>query len=247
MRWGVVAAIILGVAGVAVLIGLGAWQVKRLAWKEALIARLEQRLAADPAALPAQPDPARDAFLRVRVTGRIGGRELHVLTSLIPYGPGFRVIVPLTDASGRVVLVDLGYVPEAAKDAGFRPAGPVEVVGALYWPDETDGFTPAPDRAANIWFARDLGPMAEALGTEPLLVVAESHSGSPGESLGGRDWPRPLRLGSQPGQRPPAIRHHLVLVGAGLGGDERPAGPARAGTPGRRLIPVFDIFPPLSA
>jgi len=61
------------------------------------------------------------------------------------------------------------------------------VVGALYWPDETDSFTPAPDRAANIWFARDLGAMAEALGTEPLLVVAESHP------LG--DWPKPLRLG----------------------------------------------------
>jgi surfeit locus 1 family protein len=192
---GVAAAIIFGVAGVAVLIGLGAWQVKRLAWKEDTIARLEQRLAADPVALPAPPDPERDAFLRVRVTGRIGGRELHVLTSLIPYGPGFRVIVPLTDASGRVVLADLGYVPEAMKDAGFRPAGPVEVVGALYWPDETDGFTPAPDREANIWFARDLAPMAEALGTEPLLIVAESYAGTPGDSLGGGDWPRALRLG----------------------------------------------------
>lgn len=195
VRSGVAAAIIFGLVGTAVLIGLGAWQVERLARKEAIIARLEQRLAADPVALPVSPDPARDAFLRVRVTGRIGGGELHVLTSLIPYGPGFRVIVPLTDASGRVVLADLGYVPEAAKDAGYRPAGPVEVVGALYWPDETDGFTPAPDREANIWFARDLAPMAEALGTEPLLIAAESYGGTPGDSLGGGDWPRPLRLG----------------------------------------------------
>jgi len=195
VRSGVAAAIIFGLVGTAVLIGLGAWQVERLARKEALIARLEQRLAADPVALPVSPDPARDAFLRVRVTGRIGGGELHVLTSLIPYGPGFRVIVPLTDASGRVVLTDLGYVPEAAKDAGYRPAGPVEVVGALYWPDEADGFTPAPDREANIWFARDLAPMAEALGTEPLLIAAESYGGTPGDSLGGGDWPRPLRLG----------------------------------------------------
>ncbi len=191
VRPGVAGAIIFGVAGVAVLIGLGAWQVERLARKEAIIARLEQRLAADPVALPVPPDPARDGFLRVRVTGRIGGRELHVLTSMIPYGPGFRVIVPLTDATtdatGRVVLVDLGYVPEAMKDAGSRPAGPVEVVGALYWPDETDGFTPAPDRAANIWFARDLDLMAEALAAEPVLIVAEAH--------GGGAWPKPRRLG----------------------------------------------------
>jgi len=199
MKPGVAGAIVFGVAGVAVLLGLGAWQVQRLAWKEALIARLEQRLAADPVALPVRPDPVRDAFLRVRVTGRIGGRigggEVHVLTSLIPYGPGFRVIVALTDttagASGRVGLVDLGYLPEAMKDAGTRPAGPVEVVGALYWPDETDGFTPKPDRAANIWFARDLEPMAGALGTEPLLIVAEQLGGA----LGGGEWPKPLRLG----------------------------------------------------
>ena len=195
MRRGAVAAIIFGIAGVAVLIGLGAWQLKRLASKEATIARLEQRMTADPVALPVLPDPARDVFLRVRITGRVGGHELHVLTSLIPYGPGFRVIVPLTDGSGRVVMADLGYVPEALRDAVTRPAGPVEVVGALYWPDETDGFTPAPDREANIWFARDLEPMAEALGTEPLLIVAESWGGSPGDSLGGGDWPRPLHLG----------------------------------------------------
>jgi surfeit locus 1 family protein len=189
VRTGAVGAIIFGLVGVAVLIGLGAWQVKRLAWKEALIARLEQRLATDPVALPSAPDPARDAFLRVRVSGRIDGREVHVLTSLIPYGPGFRVIVPLRAESGRVVMADLGYVPEALKDAGGRRGGPVEVVGALYWPDETDAFTPAPDRAANIWFARDLGPMAEALGAEPLLIIAESGS------LGGGEWPKPLRLG----------------------------------------------------
>jgi len=184
-----------GAAGVAVLIGLGAWQLQRLAWKDAIIARLEQQLAADPVALPSAPDPARDAFLRVRVSGRIGERELHVLTSLMPYGPGFRMIVPLTEDTGRVVLVDLGYVPEAAKDAGFRPAGPVEVVGALFWPDETDGFTPAPDREANIWFARDLGAMAEALGAEPLLIVAEPPGGRPGDSVAGGEWPKALRLG----------------------------------------------------
>ena len=142
-------------------------------------------------ALPALPDPERDGFLRVRVTGEIDGRELHVLTTLTPYGPGFRVIAPLTDSSGRVVLADLGYVPEAAKDAASRTAGAVEVVGALYWPNETDGFTPAPDREANIWFARDLVSMAEALGAEPVLIIAEQHAGS----LGGGDWPKPLRLG----------------------------------------------------
>ena len=202
MRIGVAAAAAFGIAGVGVLVWLGAWQAQRLIWKEALIARLELRLSAAPVALPALPDPQRDEFLRVRVNGRIGDRALHVLTSQKPWGPGYRVITTLTGAGGRAVLVDLGYVPQAAKDSGVLPAGPIEVTGALYWPNETDGFTPEPDRAANIWFARDLALMAETLmaktlmaetlmaetlGAEPVLVVAEAH--------GGGDWPRPLRLG----------------------------------------------------
>jgi surfeit locus 1 family protein len=187
MKRGVAAAVVFGVVGTAVLIGLGAWQLKRLAWKEQQIAKLEQRLSQTPVALPEQPDAQRDKFLRVALTGSIDGRELHVLTSQMPWGAGFRVIVPVTDASGRTVLVDLGYVPEAAKDPASRPATTVDVVGALYWPNETDGFTPQPDRAANIWFARDLDAMAGALGTEPLLIIAERH--------GIGDWPKPLRLG----------------------------------------------------
>ena len=192
MRIGVAAAAAFAIAGVGVRVWRGAWQAQRLIWKEALIARLEQRLSAAPVALPAQPDPERDEFLRVRVNGRIGDRALHVLTSQKPWGPGYRVISTLTGAGGRAVLVDLGYVPQAAKDSGVLPAGPIDVTGALYWPNETDGFTPAPDRAANIWFARDLALMAEALGAktlgaEPVLIVAEAH--------GGGDWPKPLRLG----------------------------------------------------
>lgn len=186
MKRGIVAAVVFGVVGASLLTGLGIWQLQRLAWKEDLIARLDARLAAEPVPLPAAPDPDRDAFLRVRAEGMAGGAEVHVLTSRQPFGPGFRVIAPLVLEDGRRILTDLGYVPEADRNAP-RPPAAGAVVGALYWPGETDSFTPAPDRAANIWFARDLPAMADALGTEPLLIVAESHP------LG--DRPMALRLG----------------------------------------------------
>ena len=38
--------------GLAVLLGLGTWQVERKAWKEGLIATLNARAAAAPVALP---------------------------------------------------------------------------------------------------------------------------------------------------------------------------------------------------
>ena len=40
------------IAGLAVLIGLGVWQLERLGWKEGLIATLDRRLSAAPTALP---------------------------------------------------------------------------------------------------------------------------------------------------------------------------------------------------
>ena len=46
------------------------------------------------------------------------------------------------------------------------------MTGNLHWPDDRNSSTPENDLKANIWFARDIGAMAEVLQTEPLLVVA---------------------------------------------------------------------------
>ena len=165
-----------GLGGVAILLSLGIWQLQRLDWKEGLIARLEAKLSADPVPLPADPTEAEDEYRRVAVSGRFLEGELHLLTSIRPFGPGFRVIAPFETEDGRRILVDRGYVPETAKDAPRSP-GAAEVVGALVWPDDAGWFTPEPDRAANMWFARTPGPMAEALGTEPILLVAETRAG----------------------------------------------------------------------
>ncbi|GMG81824.1 SURF1 family protein [Paralimibaculum aggregatum] len=171
-----IAPILLGVVGVAVLLGLSAWQVQRLAWKEGLIARLEARLAAAPAALPAAPDPERDAFLRVALEGRLAPGMARVLTTRRPHGPGYRVIAPVETADGRLVLADLGYVPEAeAAGALPAPGTPITLTGALFWA-AGDAFTPEPDAGAGLFFSREVAPLAAALGTEPLLVVAERHS-----------------------------------------------------------------------
>jgi surfeit locus 1 family protein len=176
--------VVLGIAGCAVLVALGTWQLRRLEWKEAILAEIEAKIAAVPVALPEAPDPGRDGYLPVTVSGALGGEELHVLTSQKEAGPGYRVISVLT-AGERRVMVDLGFVPEAAKDAG-RMAEAVTVTGNLHSPDETDGWTPAPDAARGIWFARDVPAMAAALGTEQVLVVAREVTGS---DPGVTPWP----------------------------------------------------------
>jgi surfeit locus 1 family protein len=170
--------LLLGLAGVAVLVALGLWQVERLRWKTAVIAEIEQRIAADPAPLPADPDPEADRYRPVVVEGAFGDGEIHVLTSRKDIGAGYRLIAPFRTDAGRTILVDRGFVPQDRKEAP-RPAPPApqQVAGNLHWPEETDLFTPENDRLRNIWFARDVAVMAAALGTEPVLLVARTPTG----------------------------------------------------------------------
>lgn len=183
---------IAGILGVAILLGLGLWQVQRLERKSAMIAEIEARMAAQPVPLPDAPDRESDRLLRVTVEGRLGSEELHFLTSVRPWGAGYRVVSPLELAGGRRILVDLGFVPQDMKEPASRPgastpSAPLRVTGPLLWPQEADSFTPDPDIGRNIWFARDVDAMAAALDTEPVLVVAETS--------GAGDWPRPVPPG----------------------------------------------------
>lgn len=188
----IIGAALFGAVGVAILLAMGFWQVERLEWKTALIGEIEARLAAGPVELPARVDPARDRLLRVAVPGTLGQGELHVISSLRPWGPGYRVVAPLALEDGRRVLLDRGFVPMDMKEPADRPGAlaagdAVDVTGLLLWPAETDGYTPEPDLGRNIWFARDVDAMARALDTAPVMVVAES--------AGPADWPRPVPPG----------------------------------------------------
>jgi surfeit locus 1 family protein len=163
--------LIVGLGGAAILAALGVWQLQRLAWKEGILAEIEARIEAPPVAVPAEPDPSAHEYLPVRATGTTGARELHVLVSTRERGAGFRIVTAFETEAGRRLLLDQGYVPDDAKDAP-RPPREVTITGNLLWPDERDVFTPENDPEANFWFARDLAPMAEALDTEPVLIVA---------------------------------------------------------------------------
>jgi surfeit locus 1 family protein len=168
-RWAFL--VLVGGGGCAILVALGVWQVQRLDWKQGVIADIEMRIAADPAPLPAAPDAKRDAYLPVEVRGTLESDHLEVLVSRKGAGAGYRIIRPMTLEGGRI-LVDMGFVSVAqAENLPFDAGPPVTIVGNLQWPDETDSFTPEPDRASNIWFARDVDAMAAALDTRPVLVV----------------------------------------------------------------------------
>lgn len=180
------APLLIGIAGTAVLVTLGSWQLQRLSWKQDMLARIEARIEAPAVALPARPDADRDQYLAVEIEGESSGPEVRVLVSRRETGPGYRILTRFDTTDGRAILLDRGFVPERQRDAARAPAQG-RITGNLLWPNEVDqGFTPEPDRARNIWFARDLGALAAELGTAPLLVV---QSGPEGVASAPRPWP----------------------------------------------------------
>lgn len=168
--------LIVGLAGLATLLSLGIWQIKRLDWKEGLIAKAELMMREPAIALPAHPDFEHDRYRPVFASGSYTGEELHVLTSSREEGPGFRIIAAFVTDDGRRILVDRGFVQETQKMTP-RPGHAGQVEGNLNWPDDMTSGTPDPDPAANMWFGRDVPVMSAYLKTEPLMIIARMPTG----------------------------------------------------------------------
>ncbi|MFO1176409.1 MAG: SURF1 family protein [Paracoccaceae bacterium] len=170
--------LILGLGGVAILLSLGVWQVKRLHWKEALLASINARIGAMPAELASvgAPDEASQRYLPVSVKGATTGQEFLVITGSRDAGAGYEVIDAFVTDTGRRVMLDRGFIPEADRTKP-RPPADLTVTGNLDWPREADSYTPPPDPATGVWFARDVSAMADFLKTDPLLVVVRTSEG----------------------------------------------------------------------
>lgn len=177
MRRQILIPLLFGLAGAALLIWLGVWQMQRLAWKEAILADIDARIAADPVALPERVDPVADRYLPVTAEGMIGQRALRVLVSRKQVGAGYRLISAF-DMGGRRVLLDRGFI-RTDETIPPPPEGPVMIAGNLHWPDDRNSSTPDNDLAGNLWFARDIEQMARVLDTEPVLIVARRSSYDP--------------------------------------------------------------------
>jgi surfeit locus 1 family protein len=167
-------------AGLALLIGLGVWQLQRLDWKEGLIARIESRTKGDPITLEqaiAMARKGRDpSYYRVRVEGRFHHPKERYLYTVSEGRIGWDVITPLETADGDMVLVDRGFVPDGLKDPASRGAGQVEnvvaVTGIVRAPETQGLFIPDNEPAANRWFWRDLQGMARSAFPDGTIQVA---------------------------------------------------------------------------
>lgn len=189
-------------AGLAILIGLGTWQLERKAEKDALIASLEARSQAAPMSLDEALAKWRDGdveYLRIKVRGVLDHtKERYLYEPHQRYGAGYDVFAPLRiEGDARYVWVNLGYVPEQLRDPTSRPAGAgneeAELTGVARLSAKPGTFTPDNDVARNQWYWRDLqGMHASAFDpaqTEliPFFLEVEPKA----EAKDKDEWPKP--------------------------------------------------------
>jgi surfeit locus 1 family protein len=186
-----VAPALLALAGIAVLVSLGVWQLHRLAWKEALIARIEARVHAPPAPMPPESEwpglkPEDYEYRHVSLRGRFHPRQALVFRGSGPeagQGPGYLLLAPLILPDGAAVIVNRGFVPGTPQEAAAHapPAGEVTVTGLVREPEPRNLFTPADQPDKDVWFTRDPGAIARHFGLSRSapFSIDEDYTGDP--------------------------------------------------------------------
>ncbi len=182
---------VFALGGIAVLVGLGAWQLQRLAWKETLIERITMRLQQAPVELEEalkQRSGGEDVdFQRVKLRGTYEHAKGQYFYALNKGEFGWRVLTPLKSDSGQSILIDRGFLPDPQKPlAAPASAGPVDVVGALrlgYLPKEM--FTPDNNASANSWYWFDVAALRKVTAIPELapMVIQLDTPDHPGQ------WP----------------------------------------------------------
>ncbi len=183
-------------AALAVLLGLGFWQLSRMQWKQGIIAQIETRTKGEPITLEAAEALVREgrdpSYFRVNVEGRFHHAKEQYLYAVSDGRVGWHVITPLETADGDMVLVDRGFVPVELREPSARPDGQIEsvtaVTGIVRAPDTQALFTPDNEPAANRWFWRDLHAMSRAMFQQRLIDVAPFFLEADNASVPG-GWP----------------------------------------------------------
>lgn len=156
----------------AVLLGLGTWQAQRLAWKTAILARIDAAEAGPAQPLPTDPVP----FTKVGATGRLDhGREVLVGIEVRGNTLGSRLVTPLLRDGASAILVDRGWVPLEGRGPVDRPEGEVRVTAWVRPVERVGLFSARDDIAGRRFYTFDPAVIGQALGlpeVAPFALVA---------------------------------------------------------------------------
>lgn len=164
------------IIGVAILCGLGTWQLQRMAWKNGIIAQLDAaygETTEDVASFSWAWSPDNASFAFEKAGGVFRPDKAILLGPKTKDGKvGHHLIVPLA-YRGKTLFVDMGWTDVTEiSDLPIHSARKkrVEFTGLLRQPD-WNNFTPENSPENDVWTKLDLEGIAKAKDLPPPLPV----------------------------------------------------------------------------
>ncbi len=162
---------ILALMGIAVLCGLGAWQLDRKEWKDNLVAELEAAFASEAAPFFSEDLDATFDFKRGTLAGEYDfSKQIFIAPRVYKNMPGKHVYTPLRLEDDSYILVNRGWVPVDWQAGNETPEAQKSVqdtarngalTGLALLPERND-FTPENKPAEEAWYFADADEIAAA-------------------------------------------------------------------------------------
>ena len=168
---------------------LGVWQVHRLAWKQALLASIDQAERSPPVALPPHPSP----FQKIVVSGTLDASHAIAYADDVRddvHGNavmGTHLVEPLLRPGAPPILVDLGWEPFPPKPEDGRAT----ITGFIRPVEHPTWLSARDDPGHRRYNTRDPPETAASLGLpapEPFTLIALGSAALPDPQ---RTLPRP--------------------------------------------------------
>lgn len=185
---------VVSVIALAVLVTLGSWQLRRLEWKESLIAQVEARVDADPIPFAEALRRAKDGepmeYTPVMVAGRVQGQSEARVFGTYDGAPGAYIFAPVETGAGPI-YVNRGFaLQEKLAVACFCDDGAGEdIITGLFRAAEKPSppaswFQPKGKSVDGLWYIRDPEAFAADAGLNaPAYYIDQV-------AVQGRDWPK---------------------------------------------------------
>lgn len=163
----------------AILVGLGTWQVQRLRWKTDLLATIAAAEAGPPIPLTEHP---RD-YTKVFAEGRFRhDRAVTLGVEVRGATLGTHLLVPLEREGAAPLLVDRGWVPLEHGPIS-QPDGTVRVEGYVRPGEAASMVSATDDPATRRFYTLDPAAIGAAIGQPGLAPFAVVAMGPPGPGL----------------------------------------------------------------
>ncbi len=177
-------ATVLTIIGVLILCGLGTWQIKRLSWKQNLLAQIEQEHARDVSRIIIEPsDITADMNMQ---RGVIYGtfdhdHEIAIAPRTHEGTPGYHILTPLLLQDDSIMIVNRGWVPLDKRAIDTRPesrvSGKTKVTGIFRTPQKPNIFVPQNAPNQGQWYRIDINDIQNHIGKDeikPVILYAEA-------------------------------------------------------------------------